>query len=84
MILFRDQIQDSYTGSRSPALALNPRSRGGNTCGGEWSVESGEKEHREFAPLTRRTEMPDQVRHDGKGLSSRNAPIRDLALLVRL
>ena len=24
--------------------------------------------------------MPDQVRHDGKGLSSRNAPIRDLAL----
>jgi len=35
-------------------------------------------------PLFRRTEMPDQVRHDGKGLSSRCASKRDLISSVSL
>ena len=73
MLLFRDQIQDSYSGSSRSVLIRDLRS-----CS--------------YCP---KTEMPDQVRHDGNGLSSRcvhaepalicsysgssrSAPIRDL------
>ena len=68
MILFRDQIQDSYTGSRSPALSKERRCR----------IRSG---------MTGRDCHPVMFLYGISFLStpppsSRNAPIRDLALAL--